>query len=332
MASFQSNLFVRLHKWAFRQDENFLTETFAYLLEYLTENEPEAASELVSQITSGIVTLTPQQVRGLKIRTQISGDDGIPDIELRTSHHFVIIEVKSEAEATEEQLARYRRTLALSGVASTGLILLSRYPASAEGAHHYFRWYQIAELIYQESNKYKFKAESQFLVEQFLGFLKARNMTMGQVTWEMTTGIRSMRNLVDMLYEAAAACGLKAQIAGNRDMMFVYLDGRNYWAGIRYTNPESIHFATWNLKVDPQKVEELGVGTTFQWFNDKTQCGWQNDVNLELEEVHFFARSKVSQMQFLEQFLRENLELAQKVIIKEVGGAQSVPEQEGEVG
>jgi hypothetical protein len=282
---------------------------------------------LVARITGGVITLSPQQVRSLEIRTQISGDDGIPDIELRTAQHFVIIEVKSEAEATENQLRKYRRTLDSSGVAYTGLILLTRYPSSVNGADHYFRWYHVAELIYQESSKYKFTAESQFLVEQFLGFLKSRNMTMGQVTWEMTTGVRSLRNLVDMLYEAAAACGLKAQIAGNRDMMFVYLDGKKYWAGIRYSNPELIHFATWNARADAQKVEELGIGTTFQWFNDKTQCGWQRDINLESEDVHFFARSKASQMQFLEQFLRENLELAKKVVTKDSGEQLASPEQ-----
>src|ERR1017187_5056899 len=147
MSAVQNNLFVRLHKWAIRQDENFLTETFAFLLEFLADNEPEAACELVARITGGIITLSPQQVRSLEIRTQITGADGIPDIELRTAHHFVIIEVKSEAEATEDQRGRYRRTLNSSGVASTALVLLTHYPASVVGADHYFRWYQIAELI-----------------------------------------------------------------------------------------------------------------------------------------------------------------------------------------
>ncbi len=183
---------------------------------------------------------------------------------------------------------------------STGLILLTRYPAPVPGADHYFRWYHVAEWIYQESSKYKFKAESQFLVEQFLGFLKARNMTMGQVTWEMTTGVRSLRNLVDMLYEAAAACGLRAQLGGSAASIFVFLDGRKYSAGIRYNAPELLRFATWNAPVDPKKVEELGIGTTWQWTDDKTKVGWERETNLESEDVHFFARSKASQMQFLE--------------------------------
>ena len=52
MAAFQNNLLVRLHKWAFRQDENFLTETFAYVLEYLCEHEPEAASDIIFRLTN----------------------------------------------------------------------------------------------------------------------------------------------------------------------------------------------------------------------------------------------------------------------------------------
>ena len=317
MPSLQNNLLVRLHKWAVRQDENFLTEIFAYLLEYLAENEPEAATELISRITGGIIAISAQHIRSLEIRTQVTGEEGIPDIELRTGQHFVIIEVKSEAEATERQLEQYRRLLDASALASKGLILLTRYPAAVAGADHCFRWYQVAEWIYQESSKYRFKAESQFLVEQFLGFLKARNMTMGQVTWEMTTGIRSLRNLVDMLYEAAAACNLTAKIIGSSDGISVILDGGKYASGIRYSNPEFIRFLTWNVPVDPEKVKQLGVGTTWQWMTNKKKVGWEINTNLESEDVHFFARSKASQMQFLEQFLRENLELAKKVIVEE---------------
>jgi hypothetical protein len=192
---------------------------------------------------------------------------------------------------------------------------LTRYPAVVTGADHYLRWYHIAELIYQESSKYKFKAESQFLVEQFLGFLKARNMTMGQVTWEMTTGVRSLRNLVDMLYEATAACGMKAQIKGDAWWIGVFIDGRRYWAGIMYSDPETLVFGTDYACVDPERAENLGVGSTYEW-DDKKGHEWRREINLQSEELHFFARSKASQLQFLEQFLRENYELAKAVTIE----------------
>jgi hypothetical protein len=325
--AFQDNLLVRLHKWAIRQDENFLTETFAYLLEYLAENEPEAAAEIVARITGRIITLSPHHMRVLDVQTQIGGEEGITDIELRTGQHFVIIEVKIEAQATEEQLRWYRRRLDHSPVTLKGLVLLTRYPAvMVAGADHYLRWYEVAELIGLESSRYQFKATSQFLVDQFLGFLKARNMTMGQVTWEMTTGVRSLRNLVEMLYEAAAACDVRAEIRGHSEAIQVFLDGRKYIAEIRYNAPELLRFGTSSAPVDPRKVEELGIGTTWQWRDDRTKVGWERDINLESEDVHFFARSKASQMQFLEQFLRENLEYAKKVVVTETGGNQSSPE------
>jgi hypothetical protein len=314
MAAFQNNLLVRLHKWATRQDENFLTETLAFLLEFLRDNEPEAASELISRLSGGVIVLTPQQIRGLEIRTQIIADDGIPDIELRTTEHFVIIEVKSESDATENQLARYRRILVTSGIPYTSLILLTRYPATTAGADRYFRWYQVAEWIDQESNKYKFNAKSEFLVEQFLGLLKARNMTMSQVTWELPTGVRSMRALADMLYEAASACKLKATIRGNTEWIGIHLDGRQYCAGIEFSAPERLYFGTDYASVDPNAAEKLGLGATAPW-QDGDGHEWWRDVDLESEDVHFFARSKASQMQFLEQFLRENYEHAKKVTL-----------------
>jgi hypothetical protein len=47
------NLLVRLHKWAWRQDENFLTESLAFVLEHLLENEPEAGVRIVALMTGG---------------------------------------------------------------------------------------------------------------------------------------------------------------------------------------------------------------------------------------------------------------------------------------
>ena len=314
MASVQNNLFMRLRKWAVRQDENFLTETFAYLLEYLAENEPEAAAEIVARVTGAIVMLSPQQIRGLIIRTQISGDEGIPDIELRTAEHFVIIEVKSEAEVTENQLGRYRRVLQASEVDSKGLVLLTRYPTSVPGADHYFRWYQVAEWIHQEASKYRFKAVSQFLVDQFLGFMKARNMTMSQITWELPTGVRSMRALADMLYEAAVACQLKAQIRGNSYWIGIHVDGRQYWAGISFFAPERLVFGTDYAPVDSEAAEALGVGSNGRMAG-QTRSRMVARNRPRIGRIHFFARSKASQMQFLEQFLRENYDLAKKITV-----------------
>jgi hypothetical protein len=45
------NLFARLHKWAARQDENFLTESLAVVLEHLVILAPDVGVRLVSLLT-----------------------------------------------------------------------------------------------------------------------------------------------------------------------------------------------------------------------------------------------------------------------------------------
>src|SRR6516162_6194609 len=187
MASPSNNLLLRLHKWAWRQDENFLTEAFAHLLRYLLENEPEAAVAIVKTLTGGFLNLSYEEAKLLEVRTQVFLGEGTPDLELRTLKQLAYIEVKLESELGPLQLSRYRSLLQASGIEQTALFLLTRYPANvAEGEEKpdgLLRWYQVAEWISQERTRYSFKPVSSFLVDQFLEFLGARNMTMGQVTW-----------------------------------------------------------------------------------------------------------------------------------------------------
>jgi hypothetical protein len=137
-------------------------------------------------------------------------------------------------------------------------------------------------------------------------------MTMSQVTWELPGGVRALRSLTDMLYEAAKSCGVQAQPWGSRDWMGVNLEGRQYSAGIYFTRPEALRFETFYRRVDQDKVARVGLGTVWEWQN-KGGFGWFREMNLESEDVHFFARSKPSQMQLLEAFLRECLEIVKKV-------------------
>ncbi len=70
MASPENNLLVRLHKWARRQDENFLTETFAHLLLHLLWEEPEAAVNLLQVVTAGFLVIPVRESRAVEVRTQ----------------------------------------------------------------------------------------------------------------------------------------------------------------------------------------------------------------------------------------------------------------------
>lgn len=325
MVSPENNLLVRLHKWAWRQDENFLTDAFAHLLQHLLDEEPEAAVGLLESTTGNFLKLGPGDAKAVEVRTQVVLTEGRPDLEIRAGQQLVFMEVKSEAEPSGEQLKRYKQLLRESGCPSTCLVLLTRYPASIaeedSQPNYFIRWYQVADWLEQQSNRYTFKPVSQYLVEQFLGFLKGRSMTMSQVTWELPGGVRALRSLTDMLSEAAQACGVQAQPWGTREWMGVNLAGKQYSAGIYFSRPEALLFETYRRKVDKDKAERLGVGSVFE-LEDKSGFGWARELNLESEDVHFFARSKPSQMQLLEGFLRESLELVKKAELAAEAPAQ----------
>src|SRR6266478_4565880 len=106
-----SNLLVRLHKCAVRQDESFLTEAFVHLGRVLLESDPALAIGLFALITHGRLALGAQEVLTVAIETQVTGTDGRTDVEIRTPTDFTIVEVKSWDLPNADQLKRYRARL-----------------------------------------------------------------------------------------------------------------------------------------------------------------------------------------------------------------------------
>src|SRR5438105_12670390 len=93
-----NNLFLRLHKWASRQDENFLTESLAVVLEQLLVLAPAVGTRLVARLTGGFIDLSPEAASAIEVRTQVEAGQGRPDLEIRTPHRLVWLEVKAESE------------------------------------------------------------------------------------------------------------------------------------------------------------------------------------------------------------------------------------------
>ena len=134
---------------------------------------------------------------------------------------------------------------------------------------------------------------------------------MEQVTYELSGGVRSLRSLVDMLYEAALACKMSVKKSTAWDYMGVTLDGK-YWAGIMMDDPEKLRFKT-QCSIDADAAAKLGVGELWQesWVPGRHR--WGRIANLASEDTHFFSRTRAGQMQWLEKFLRECLDLAKKI-------------------
>lgn len=331
MAPSANNLFLRLHKWAIRQDENYLTETLAVVLEQLLVLAPAVGTRLVSQITGGFIDRPEDEASAIEIRTQIETGSGRPDLEIRTLNRVAWIEVKAESVLRVGQLEGYRILLAESGVPETQLILLTRYretyAADAVRPDLELRWFEVADWFESELPTAIMAGEVPgFLVQQFLEFLEARRMTLVHVSKFMPEGLLAVANLMSMLLEAAGACGVKARKSADWESLGLNLDGMKYWIGVTFSDPENLWFAT-RCKIDPVAASTLGVGELSEetWVPGRSR--WWRNLELESEAVHFFSRTKIGQMECLEGFLRECLSQARSI---ETADQPPIPDEPNE--
>ena len=137
-------------------------------------------------------------------------------------------------------------------------------------------------------------------------------MKLAQVGWHMPEGVRALSNLLNMLFEAAMACKISVKKTASWDSMGVNLDGLKYWVGILHASPEKLWFGT-RCRIDPEAAARLSGGeiTEESWVPGRYR--WWRGVELDSEPVHFFSRSKVDQMRWLESFLRESVTMARSI-------------------
>jgi hypothetical protein len=161
-----------------------------------------------------------------------------------------------------------------------------------------------------------------FLARQFLDFLGARAMNLAQVGWQMPEGVRALSNLMTMLFQAAGACKVSAHKSSGWDYLGLRLDGK-YWVGVEFSEPEKLWFSTL-CRVNPEAAAKLGVGELQEDTSIPGGHQWCREVELQSEPAVFFARSKVSQMRWLEGFLRECLSQARSI---EIPDQPPIPEE-----
>ena len=294
------------------------------MLQRLLDHEPQAAARFLNRLTSGAVNLRLEEMPDVRLRTQVTTKLGRPDVEIRTKRHLIFLEAKVESELGQRQLERYRSDLKESGVPATFLILLTRYPVALEDLtekpDNSVRWHELAGWLAAELKDDSLQdAVSRHVVEQFIGYLSARGMTMEQVGHEMITGLRAMGNFIAMLGEAATAVNQRSVKPGrSAEWTGFWLERKQYWIGFRYDDPHILILEAHRTAINQEAIAALGTGEAIEespgvWI-------WQNWVDLESEEADFFSRTRNDQLQFLERFIRESLAVA-----RQLGSATASP-------
>jgi hypothetical protein len=321
----RSNLFESLRRWATGQDENFTTDAFAHLLRHLISEEPKTAARLLTKLTGqqcwDSLLQAPPQSRKLEIVTQDPGEEGVPDIKIKAPGAFVYIEVKVESDVDPDQLRRYRaevdRAAAHDGAHDKALVLLTRKPVNVAQLpappNLAIRWFQVGEWLDDElrlANGDGKSGATAYLIGQFSEFLKARGMSMEKISWQLGEGIRSLVALLQMLKEAAVNSGAESTAAGaamDSIGQSFSIGSVWYWTGLVYSEPETLHFAAYG--VNKGLAEQIGHGSVKVWKpKEKNSYSWWDQLDLGSEKIHFFAKSMSSQIQCIEQFLKESIE------------------------
>lgn len=107
---------------------------------------------------------------------------------------------------------------------------------------------------------------------------------MTQVSWELSAGLKALSNLRLMLAEAAATNGLPATTYANKAWSGIKI-GKDFWAGIDFESPTILGVGTLRSVENIDTAEQLGLSV---YGDDQA---WQS-IDLESEQVHFFARSR----------------------------------------
>ncbi len=303
----EAYLLTNLHRLASGQDENFITEAFAFVLRYLIVNEPESAVRLLQYVTDGFLVFSIEEISTVDVKTQISTELGRPDLVLSTDSFLVYVEIKVDASFGDCQLNRYRTQLEKCKTQSTKLVALTRYPLLEDPScglpDFSIRWHHLADFLSQLRPQ---GAVSRFIVSEFLHLLTTRGLTMEKVSWEMISGVKSFISLVDMLAEALAAKKMPIRNSAAQDWRGFYIEDKKFFVGMYFSDPGIVV-----LNTEVQLIEKAKQRLKTGKFQDGR---WRNELDLTAEDVHFFARTRASQIQCLEQFIEDSLAYGRTLI------------------
>ena len=308
------NTFKRLHRWASGQDENFTTESLLTVLDRLLEKAPIAGLALIQAIVGKEPGISLEDIPYLEIRTQSTYDSGRPDFEIiKRDDIHIMVEVKVESPLGTKQLSGYRKDLAKCTENNKHLALLTNYTKEippGEEADYYSRWFNVGECLKEQLKTIDTNDHiTHYLIEQFVEFLKERGMTTEIVGWELGRGIRAWLSLQQMIYQALSRRDRENGKAVRVPKTSVEAD----WGGY-YTNSQwprvliGIHWkAPGILRCDTNRLRVENAPNDFgEKISDKFSPGgqkWTAALDLESEDVHFFARSLAGQKAVIEEFV-----------------------------
>lgn len=283
-----ANLFSTLFTYCTASEENYLTDAFAYFLRQLLERVPTFGLHFLNHLCGLHKNNDEHKFSDMKtitISTQVTVEQGRPDLEIKDVYRIVYIEVKHDASLSPGQLEYYYDRLQESDHPYKQLVLLTRSKASQQettldpSKYHHICWYDIHYLLKHLNTD---DAICQYLASNLMDFLEEKHMALNKVTWEYIQGVPALMNLRSILEEAItiALPGIRIRRTAGWTWLGVYTTTTNCFIGVRYDRPLVVTFEN-----------NLGSMPTYT-------------KSLSLEDSHFFALTQGEQFETIVEFIK----------------------------
>lgn len=317
----EPQVFSALQKYGSGAPENYLTESFVYLIRLLIQRDRDTGIELLNLLAGKSNWFTREDI--ITVQTQVPLHDlsatyllpsmgtkvAVLDIKVEQEERLLYIEVKHDSSLGEKQLERDFDHLEKTNKAQKQLLLLSRSKSDALATtlspdkFHHVCWYEIHNLLATQAEHDPVCA---YFVRSFVQFLEEKSMSLTPVKSVYLDGVKGLLNLTQMI-EAAFAHAVP-DIKTKRIAGWLYrgLAFAQYWCGFRYDKPWLIVFEN-NVSRNPSYHRALDV-----------------------RESGFFVQSGDEQFEHLVHFFRQAYRDA-PVLVSDVVVEQSASISEGEI-
>jgi len=306
------NIFSALAKYNSAVDENYLTESFVFVLNALLQRERPVGLEILTQLCVNNNEFSFDIGEDVSVSTQETTEQGRPDIKVSSPDKLIYIEVKHDSPLGPQQLERYKKALGSSTVSIKHVVLLTRFAIDfeehAEKPYKHVRWYEVYNWL---ANAKAQDPVSVYLIESFKSFLEEKQMSIQKVGWEYINGVPAFNNLINMTEAAIQGASLHVhQKSAAWDSKGFWLENKKYYCGIYYNAPLTVIFKAFHktdLNVGNVEAPSYPIKEAFasMWFM------------LQLEDIHFFALDKDEQLEEITKFIKTAYSEAQQMRKKE---------------
>ena len=319
----EHSLFVSLHKWARQQDENYCTEGLIYLLRLMLRETPAQALGVIGWLTDGLIGagILPQTI---SISSQVTGEDGRPDIEIIAESKTAIIEVKVDSKVEATQLKRYRTRLE-GKIGERRLILLSRgndklHPDNLPDCIR--RWLDLSlrlrgtlEALPERPSKMS------VILEDYLTFLGTKQMSLEVVSVLASRSVSDVASILTQLKLAIEQFGGDAKRGwSEKDAALGYnikIGGETVgWVGFNLYYPQWLFYSTEGAK-DESKIDLTLADTHGLPTASVEGKHWTNSIDL-VDCREYLNASAANQVEFLRRHIEASLFAFRAMIVPPV--------------